>query len=96
MGFKAGMARKQQAITAPEDRSRPQDPQYLGTLRSVRFKNLFTGSPNTPTLLDVTQKLYKLIETAIKLPKKGAEKILIGSESAADIKTLAARLLELA
>lgn len=47
-------------------------------------------------MLEVTQKLYKLIETSIKLPKKGAAKISIGSESAANIKTLAARLLELA
>lgn len=96
MEFEAGMARKRQATAAPEDRSRPRDPHYLGTPRSVRFKNLFTETSNTPTLLDVTQKLYELIETAIKLPKKGAEKISIGSESAADIKTLAARLLELA
>lgn len=31
----------------------------------------------------------------IKLPKNGAEQIAVGSESAADIKTLTARLLEL-
>lgn len=50
----------------------------------------------TPNLLDVTRKLYELIESTVKLPKKGAEKVNIGSESAADIKTLTARLLELA
>lgn len=94
--FKAGKARKRQATAAPEDRSRPKDPQYLGTPRSVRFKNLFTGTANTPSLLEVTQKMYELIESAIKFLKKGAEKITIGSESAADIKTLAARMLELA
>lgn len=47
-------------------------------------------------MLEVTQKLYKLIEESILLPKKGGERISsLGSETAADIKTLAATVLDL-
>lgn len=94
--FEAGKARKRQATSGPDDNSRRIDPTYLGTPRSVRFKNLFADSIGTPSLLAVTRKLYGLIEDSLKLPKKGAEKVTVGSESAADIKTLAARLLEIA
>lgn len=94
--LEAGKARKRQATAGPKDRPSRPDPTYLGTPRSIRFKNLFSTAANTPTLLDVTRKLYELIESSIKLPGKGAEKISIGSETAADVKTLAARLLELA
>lgn len=47
-------------------------------------------------MLDVTRKLNDLVESSIKLPKKGAEKISVGLETAANIKTLVVRLLELA
>lgn len=94
--FDAGKARKRQATAGPEDRPTPPDPEYLGTPRSIRLKNMFTGAMAPPNLLDIARKLSNLVETKVKLPKKGAEKISIGSETAADIKTLTARLLELA
>lgn len=93
--FEAGKARKRQATAGPEERSRRPDPTLLGTPRSVRFKNLFADVADPPNLLDVTRRLYDLIDSSIKLPKKGAERVTIGSESAADVKTLMARLLEL-
>lgn len=94
--FEAGKARKRQATAGPEDRTRRPDPTYLGTPRSVRFKNLFADADKTPKLLDVTHKLYDLIDSSIKLPKKGVDRVTIGSESAAGVKTLMAQLLELA
>lgn len=93
--FEAGKARKRQATSGPDEAPHRIDPTYLGTPRSVRFKNLFADSVGAPSLLAVTRKLYDLIENTIKLPKKGADKVTIGSESAADIKTLSARLLEI-
>lgn len=60
------------------------------------MKNLFTGAMAPPNLLDLARKLNNLVEASVKLPKKGAKKISISSETAADIKTLAVRLLELA
>lgn len=94
--FEAGKRRKRQATAGPDDRPGRANPVYLGTPRSTRFKNLFPDAPSAPGILEVTKKLYDLIEGLIHLPKKGAEKITLGSESAADIKTLAAHLLELA
>lgn len=94
--FDAGKARKRQATSGPEDRPSLPDPSYLDTPRSIRLKNLFTGAIVPPNLLDVARKLNDLVENNEKLPKKGAEKTTIGSETAADIKTLTARLLELA
>lgn len=94
--FEAGKRRKQQATAGTDGRPGRSNPTYLGTPRSARFKNLFSATASTPNILEVTNKLYDLIEGAIHLPKKGAEKITIGSESAADIKTLAAHLLEMA
>lgn len=96
VAFDAGKARKRQATLGPEDRPTPPDTAILGTPRSTRLKNLFIGAPQTPTLLDVARKLSDLIETNVKLPKKGAEKTSIGSETAADIKTLVGKLLEMA
>lgn len=93
--FKAGKARERQATAGPEDRTRRPDPTYLGKPRLVRFKNLFADAENTPNLLDVTRKLYDLIDNTIKLPKKDAERVTLGSESAADVKTVMARLLKL-
>lgn len=93
--YAAGRARKRQATTGLEDRPSPPDPKYLGTPRSIRLKNVFTGAMAPPNLLDVARKLNNLVESNIKLPKKGAEKTSIGSETAADIKTLTIRLLEL-
>lgn len=94
--FEAGKRRKRQATAGPDERPRRADHAHLGTPRSVRFKKLFADNPKTPGILDVAKKLHDIIEGAIKLPKKGAEKITIGSESAADIKTLAAHVLDLA
>lgn len=94
--FKAGKARKRQATAGPEDCTRRPDPTYLGTPRSVRFKNIFSDTAVTPNLLDVMKKLYDLINSTIKLLEQGAERAMLGSESAADVKTLIARLLELA
>lgn len=89
--------RKQHAGSGPEGRPGMADPTYLGTPRSARFKNLFEGSTSPPSLLSVVKKLYDLIEESIRLPRKGAEKITsLGSETAADIKTLAASALDLA
>lgn len=94
--YAAGKARKRQATAGPEDRPSPPDPTYLGTPRSTRLKNLFTEAILPPTLLDVARKLNDLVENNVKLPKKGAEKISVGSETAADIKTLVVKLFELA
>lgn len=94
--FAAGKARKRQATSGPNDRPSPPDLEFLGTPRSIRLKNLFTGAMAPPNLLDVARKLNNLVESGIKLPKKGAEKTSLGSETAADIKTLTVRLLELA
>lgn len=94
--IEAGKRRKRQATADADGRPGKANPTYLGTPRSTRFKNLFSETADAPNILEVTKKLYELIEGAIHLPKKGAEKITIGSESAADIKTLAAHLLELA
>lgn len=94
--YAAGKARKRQATAGPEDRPSPPDPTYLGTPRSTRLKNLFTEAILPPTLLEVARKLNDLVENSVKLPKKGAEKISVGSETAADIKTLVVKLLELA
>lgn len=96
VAYDAGKARKLQATAGPEDRPAPPDPTYLGTPRSLRLKNLFTGAMAPPNFLDIARKLNNLVENNVKLPKKGAEKISIGSETAADIKTLTVRLLELA
>lgn len=93
--FEAGKARKRQATAGPEDHTRRPDPTFLGTPRSVRFKNLFSDSADPPNLLDVTRRLYDLIDISINLPNKGAKRVTIGSESAADVKTLMARLLKL-
>lgn len=89
------MACKLQATSVPEVCSRPSDPGYLGTPRSVRFENLFAGAPKTPTLLELTRNIHDVIESAIKLSQKGTDKISNGSESVADIKTLAGRSLRL-
>lgn len=70
---------------------------YLGTPRSTRFKALFDDTTSSPSLLTVIKKLYDLIDDSIRLPQKGAEKITsLGSETASDIKTLAASALDLA
>lgn len=62
----------------------------------MRFSNIFKDAPPNPTLLDITRKLYDVIESSILLPKKGGERISsLGSETAADIKTLAATVLDL-
>lgn len=94
--FEAGKRRKRQATTGPGDRPNREGLGYLGTPRSTRFKNLFPNDPSPPGILDVARNLHEIIENAIKLPKKGAEKIMIGSESEADVKTLAAHILDLA
>lgn len=94
--FDAGKARKRQATSGPEDRPTPLDPSYLGTPRSIRLKNLFTGAIIPPNLLDVVRKLNDIVENNVKLPKKGAKNMTLGSETAADIKTLTSRLLKLA
>lgn len=89
--------RKRQAGLGADGRPGPTDPIYLGTPRSTRFKNLFESAAPAPSLLTVVKKLYELIHESIRLPKKGAEKITsLGSETAADIKTLAASALDLA
>lgn len=89
--------RKRQAGLGADGRPGTADPVYLGTPRSTRFKNLFEDSTPTPSLLTVVKKLYELIDESIRLPRKGAEKITsLGSETAADIKTLAASALDLA
>lgn len=49
-----------------------------------------------PNLLDIARKLNDLVESSINIPKKGAEKISLGSETAANSKTLTVRLLEVA
>lgn len=95
-GLDAGMAFKCQVTSGTKDKSQPKDPAYLGTLRSIRFKNLFAGAPTAPNLLEVTHKIYNLIKILIKLPNKGAEKISSGAISVAKIKSLAARLIKLA
>lgn len=94
--YAAGKARKRQATAGPEDRPSLPDLEFLGTPRSIRLKNLFTGAMAPPNMLDVATKLNDLVESSIKLTKKGAEKISVGSETAANIKTLVVRLLELA
>lgn len=94
--FEAGKQRKRQATAGADKRPSRANQSYLGTPRSTRFRRLFTDDANVPGILEVTKKLYELVEGSIKLPKKGAEKTTIGSESAADIKTLAAHLLDLA
>lgn len=63
---------------------------------TIRFKNLFKRTLGAPNTLNVSQKLYNLVETSIKLPETDAGKLSIGSETTADIKTLVAKLLELA
>lgn len=89
--------RKRQAGSTAEGRTGQSDPMYLGTPQSTRFKNLFEGSTPTPTLREVVKKLYDIIDESIRLPRKVAEKITsLGSETAADIKTLAASALDLA
>lgn len=61
----------------------------------MRLNNIFKNAPRNPSILDVTCKLYDLIESSILLSKKGGERIsLLGSETAADIKTLAAAVLD--
>lgn len=94
--YDSGKARKRQATAGPDDRPSPPDPEYLGTPRSARLKNLFTGALAPPSPLDLARKLNDLVEANVKLPKKGAEKTSIGSETAADIKTLVAKILEVA
>lgn len=94
--FEAGKRKKRQATAGPDDRPSRAGLSYLGTPRSTRFKNLFPDNPSAPGILDVTRKLHDIIESAIKLPKKVAEKITLGSESAANIKTLVAHVLDLA
>lgn len=70
------------------------DASLLGTTRSQRFKNIFKGS--RPSLMDVTRKLYDLIESSILLSKKGGKRISsLGSETGADIKTLAVTVLDM-
>lgn len=86
---------KHQATPNLDDRPTPPDPDYLGTPRLTRLKNLFTGAAGPPSLLEVARKLNNLVEYSVKLPKKGAEKISIGSETATDVKTLLVRLLGL-
>lgn len=96
-GRTAPNPKKRQAGVNCEGQPGRSDPVYLDTPRSVLFKNIFEGSSEAPTLLTVVQKLYDLIEDSIKLPRKGADKInSLGSETAADIKTLAASALDLA
>lgn len=92
----AGKARKRQATAGHDDRPTPPDPEYLGTPRSTWLKNIFIGAMAPPRILDVARKLNDLVENNVKLPKKGAEKISIGSETAADIKTLVAKFCKLA
>lgn len=61
----------------------------LGTPHSVRFNNIFKDTSPNPTLLEI-------IESFILLPKTGGERIsTLCSETAADIKTLAATVLGL-
>lgn len=54
--YKAGMARKSKVTVGPNDVSRPKDPAYLGTPRSVRFENLFAGAKNSPNLFEVFKR----------------------------------------
>lgn len=94
--YKKNRSRKRLAISSLNNRNRPDDQTLLGTPRSTRFKNIFTGSTPNPNLLGVTRKLHGIIEGSIILPKKGGEKISsLGAESAADIKILAATVLDL-
>lgn len=92
--FEKNRSRKRQASSGLNDRPASTPAAQPGTPRSQRFKNIFKEA--NPTLLDISRKLYELIEGSILLPKKGGEKISsLGSETAADIKTLAASVLDL-
>lgn len=92
--FEKNRSRKRQATTGLNDRPAPTNAPNLNTPRSQRFKNIFKEA--NPGLLEITRKLYETIEGAILLPKKGGEKISsLGSETAADIKILAATVLDL-
>lgn len=78
------------------DCTRPSSQTRLGTPHSTRFKNIFKDLTPNPTLLEITRKLYDVIEGSILLPKKGGEKISsLGSETAADIKILLPKILDL-
>lgn len=94
--YEKNRSRKRLATSSLNDKNRPDTRTLLGTPRSTRFKSIFPDSTPNPTLLEVTRKLYQIIESSILLPKKGGEKISsLGSESAADIKTLAATVLDI-
>lgn len=94
--YEKNRSRKRVATSNLNDNTGPSSQTLLGTPRSARFKNIFKESTPNPTLLEITRKLYDVIEGSILLPKKGGEKISsLGSESAADIKILAATVLDL-
>lgn len=94
--YEKNRSRKRLATSSLNDRTGPTSHTLLGTPRSVRFKNIFKETSPNPSLLEVTRKLYDVIEGSILLPKKGGEKISsLGSETAADIKILAATVLDL-
>lgn len=93
--FEKNRSRKRLATSHLNDNTGPPSQDLLGTPRSIRFKNIFKDASPNPTLLEVTRKLYDTIEGSILLPKKGGEISYLGSESAADIKILAATVLEL-
>lgn len=94
LAFEKNRSRKRQASSGLNDRPTPTANPLGNTPRSQRFKNIFEEA--NPSLLDVTHKLYEIIEESILLPKKGGEKISsLGSETAADIKILAATALDL-
>lgn len=94
--YEKNRIRKRLATSSLNDRTGPTSHTLLGTPRSVRFKNIFKETSPNPSLLEVTRKLYDVIEGSILLPKKGGEKISsLGSETAADIKILAATVLDL-
>lgn len=94
--YEKNRSRKRLATSSLNDRTGPTSHTLLGTPRSVRFKNIFKETSPNPSLLEVTRKLYDVVEGSILLPKKGGEKISsLGSETAADIKILAATVLDL-
>lgn len=94
--YENNRSRKRLATSHLNDRTGPSSQTLLGTPRSTRIKKIFANNTPNNTLLKVTCKLYNIIKSSIPLPKKGGAKISsLGSETATDIKILAATALNL-
>ncbi|KAG0141835.1 hypothetical protein CROQUDRAFT_98257 [Cronartium quercuum f. sp. fusiforme G11] len=67
----------------------------LGTPRSKRITNLFPDYQGNPSMSDAVAKLHHLLEIALPLPKEGGGTVKVASETAADIRVLMARIVEM-